>query len=177
MQFCESVIQFPSSCPKSHPCPPSSVLLDIFPIPSSLNLSIFFHHVSQLTLDDHSPIESPIPSCPYPRSPSSRHPSPAMNTRLATEADLDAMTWVLVGASPHDPVYPYRFPNLDGDEFAELCAQKCAEYLATSTVVVCEMPVGGDATRAQVVAFSAWDCPQPAPKVRSSGTFPSVAFF
>lgn len=100
-----------------------------------------------------------------------------MNIRLATEADLDAMTWVLVGASPHDPVYPYRFPNLDGDEFAELCAQKCAEYLATSTVVVCEMPVGGDATRAQVVAFSAWDCPQPAPKVRSSGTFPSVAFF
>lgn len=94
-----------------------------------------------------------------------------MNIRLATEADLDAMTWVLVGASPHDPVYPYRFPNLDGDEFAELCAQKCAEYLATSTVVVCEMPVGGDATRAQVVAFSAWDCPQPAPKVRSSGTF------
>lgn len=100
-----------------------------------------------------------------------------MSIRLATEADLDAMTWVLVGASPHDPVYPYRFPNLYGDEFAELCAQKCAEYLATSTVVVCEMPVGGDATRTQVVAFSAWDCPQPAPKVRSSGTFPSVSFF
>ncbi|KAK0739986.1 hypothetical protein B0T18DRAFT_352009, partial [Schizothecium vesticola] len=36
------------------------------------------------------------------------------------------------------------------------------------------MPVGGDAARTQVVAFSAWDCPQAAPKVRSSGTFFSV---
>jgi len=95
-----------------------------------------------------------------------------MNIRLATEADLTAMTWVLVGASPHDPVYPYRFPNLYGDEFAALCAQKCAEYLETSTVVVCEMPMDEDPARAHVVAFSAWDCPQ-APKLRQSAFEPS----
>lgn len=94
-----------------------------------------------------------------------------MMIRPATEADLSAMTWVLVGASPHDPVYPYRFPNLDGDDFAALCSQKCAEYLETSTVVVCEMPVDGDPTRTQVVAFSAWDCPQ-TPKRRSSAIEP-----
>ncbi|KAK1827037.1 putative N-acetyltransferase ycf52-like protein [Podospora conica] len=98
--------------------------------------------------------------------------TPTMNVRLATEADLDAMTWVLVGASPHDPVYPYRFPNLYGDEFAALCAQKCAEYLETSTVVVCEMPLEGHPTRTHVVAFSAWDCPQ-APRTRLSAVEPS----
>ncbi|KAK4455194.1 putative N-acetyltransferase ycf52-like protein [Podospora aff. communis PSN243] len=81
--------------------------------------------------------------------------------RIATVADLDAMTWVLVGASPMDPIYPYRFPdrNLYTDEFAELCRQKCAEYLATSTVVVCEMPIDQNPSRTQVVAFSVWDAP------------------
>ncbi|KAK1751186.1 acyl-CoA N-acyltransferase [Echria macrotheca] len=84
-----------------------------------------------------------------------------MFLRLATASDLDAMTWVLIGASPLDPVYPYRFPDrhLYADEFAELCRQKCAEYLATSTVVVCEMPVDSDPRRTQVVAFSSWDAP------------------
>lgn len=88
-----------------------------------------------------------------------------MTTRLATQADLEAMTWVLIGASALDPVYPYRFPDrhLYPGEFAALCRQKCAEYLETSTVVVCEMPVDrddGHGTRAaQVVAFSAWDMP------------------
>lgn len=88
-----------------------------------------------------------------------------MITRLATAADLGAMTWVLVAASPLDPVYPYRFPDLYGDEFAALCAQKCTEYLQTSTVVVHEMPVDGDTARTQVVAFSAWDCPQQRSKI------------
>ena len=84
-----------------------------------------------------------------------------MMIRLATASDLDAMTWVLVGASPMDPVYPYRFPDrhLYPDEFAALSRQKCAEYLATSTVVVCEMPADEDPARTQVVAFSAWDRP------------------
>ncbi|KAM7208165.1 putative N-acetyltransferase ycf52-like [Naviculisporaceae sp. PSN 640] len=64
-----------------------------------------------------------------------------MFVRLATLSDLDAMTWVLVGASPLDPIYPYRFPDrhLYPEEFMTLCRQKCREYLATSTVVVCEM--------------------------------------
>ncbi|KAK5658452.1 hypothetical protein OQA88_1841 [Cercophora sp. LCS_1] len=83
-----------------------------------------------------------------------------MKVRLATASDLGAMTWILIGASPLDPIYPYRFPDrhLYADEFAELCRQKCAEYLATSTVVVCEMadPMG----RSQVVAFSSWDTPR-----------------
>lgn len=83
-----------------------------------------------------------------------------MKVRLATASDLVAMTWVLIGASPLDPIYPYRFPNshLYADKFAELCRRKCIEYLETSTVVVCEMadPTG----RLQVVAFSAWDTPR-----------------
>lgn len=85
-----------------------------------------------------------------------------MAVRLATVSDLDAMTWVLVGASPLDPVYPYRFPDrhLYPDEFTALCRQKCAEYLATSTVVVCEMASRLDANDVRVVAFSAWDAPQ-----------------
>ena len=84
-----------------------------------------------------------------------------LTIRIATAADLRAMTWVLIGASPLDPVYPYRFPdrNLYVDEFAELCRQKCAEYLATSTVVVCEMPADHDPGRTQVIAFSSWDAP------------------
>ena len=86
-----------------------------------------------------------------------------MIVRLATEADLEAMTAVLVGASPLDPVYPYRFPDrhLYPDAFAALCRQKCAEYLETSTVVVCEMPTNPSTTTTttQVVAFSAWDMP------------------
>ncbi|KAK3312015.1 acyl-CoA N-acyltransferase [Apodospora peruviana] len=78
-----------------------------------------------------------------------------MFVRLATAADLDAITWVLVNASPLDPIYPYRFPDrhLYPAEFTALCRQKCREYLATSTVVVCEMDNVG------VVAFSAWDTP------------------
>ena len=93
-----------------------------------------------------------------------------MIIRLASEADLEAMTAVLVGASPLDPVYPYRFPDrhLYPAEFAALCRRKCAEYLETSTVVVCELPVdayGGSAT--QVVAFSAWDMPAAAQAPKS----------
>jgi len=83
-----------------------------------------------------------------------------MTVRIATAADLDPMTWVLIGASPDDPIYPYRFPgNLYTNEFAELCRQKCAEYLATSTVVVCEMPDDHSPGRTRVVAFSSWDAP------------------
>lgn len=106
-----------------------------------------------------------------------------MIVRLATQADLPAMTDVLIGASPLDPVYPYRFPDrhLYPDEFAALCQRKCAEYLETSTVVVCEMPVNAYTSTTQVVAFSAWDMPtaaQPPPPRRRSavGTFsPPVA--
>ncbi|KAL2197004.1 acyl-CoA N-acyltransferase [Corynascus similis CBS 632.67] len=97
-----------------------------------------------------------------------------MMIRLATQADLEAMTAVLVAASPLDPVYPYRFPDRDlyPAEFAALCRQKCAEYLETSTVVVCELPVNAYSTATEVVAFSVWDMPaaaQPAkPRRRSS---------
>ncbi|KAK3304746.1 acyl-CoA N-acyltransferase [Chaetomium strumarium] len=92
-----------------------------------------------------------------------------MMLRLATEADLEAMTAVLVWASPLDPVYPYRFPDreLYPDEFAALCRRKCAEYLETSTVVVCEMPVDPYRSETQVVAFSAWDMPSAAQPERS----------
>ncbi|KAH6621594.1 hypothetical protein B0J18DRAFT_399686 [Chaetomium sp. MPI-SDFR-AT-0129] len=108
-----------------------------------------------------------------------------MHIRLAHPADLEAMTAVLIGASPMDPVYPYRFPDrhLYPDEFAALCRRKCAEYLESSTVVVCEMAVDGEDTESEsegetghghghghtrgresgcpirVVAFSAWDLP------------------
>ena len=85
-----------------------------------------------------------------------------MIIRLAGEADLEAMTAVLIGASPLDPVYPYRFPDrhLYPDEFAALCRRKCAEYLESSTVVVCEMPTSHrHGAPTQVVAFSAWDMP------------------
>lgn len=83
-----------------------------------------------------------------------------MHLRLATSSDLAAMADVLIGASPMDPVYPYRFPDrhLYPAEFAELCRRKCAEYLETSTVVVCELPVPGGYL-SQVVAFAAWDMP------------------
>ncbi|KAK4141689.1 putative N-acetyltransferase ycf52-like protein [Dichotomopilus funicola] len=92
-----------------------------------------------------------------------------MHIRLAHPADLEAMTAVLIGASPMDPVYPYRFPDrhLYPDEFAALCRRKCAEYLESSTVVVCEMAVDREDTErsrrdgysTRVVAFSAWDLP------------------
>jgi hypothetical protein len=104
-----------------------------------------------------------------------------MNIRLASEADLEEMTAVLVGASPLDPVYPYRFPggHLYSNEFAALCRRKCAEYLENSTVVVCEMPTDDGSPTTQVVAFSAWDMPaaaQPPKSRRGSavGTFSDV---
>ena len=92
-----------------------------------------------------------------------------MTVRIATAADLVPMTWVLIGASPLDPIYPYRFPDsgLYTNEFAELCRQKCAEYLATSTVVVCEMADDQDPGRTRVVAFSSWD----APHIPTANTF------
>jgi hypothetical protein len=92
-----------------------------------------------------------------------------MMLRLATEADLEAMTAVLFWASPLDPVYPYRFPDreLYPAEFEALCRRKCAEYLETSTVVVCEMPVDPYRTETQVIAFSAWDMPSAAQPQRS----------
>jgi len=79
------------------------------------------------------------------------------------------MTWVLIGASPLDPIYPYRFPDsgLYTNEFAELCRQKCAEYLATSTVIVCEMADDQDPGRSRVVAFGSWD----APHIPTANTF------
>ncbi|KAL2128497.1 hypothetical protein VTI74DRAFT_9109 [Chaetomium olivicolor] len=93
-----------------------------------------------------------------------------MIIRLATEADLEAMTTVLIGASPLDPVYPYRFPDrhLYPDEFAALCRQKCAEYLESSTVVVCEMPISQYSGATQVVAFSVWEMPSTQSSRRTS---------
>ena len=103
-----------------------------------------------------------------------------MSIRLATDSDLEAMTRVLIGASPLDPVYPYRFPDrhLYPSEFSALCRQKCAEYLATSTVVVCEMPMMtsegshnlSNPPRAAVVAFAAWDTPDSRLRTQSGGT-------
>jgi hypothetical protein len=92
-----------------------------------------------------------------------------MIIRLATEADLEAMTAIVVEASPLDPIYPYRFPDrhLYPDEFAALCRQKCAEYLEGSTVVVCEMPADYYPSATQVVAFAAWDMPPAAQPARS----------
>ncbi|EAQ84191.1 hypothetical protein CHGG_10595 [Chaetomium globosum CBS 148.51] len=92
-----------------------------------------------------------------------------MIIRLASEADLEDMTAVLVGASPLDPVYPYRFPggHLYSDEFAALCRRKCAEYLENSTVVVCELPADDGSSSTQVVAFSAWDMPAAAQPLKS----------
>ncbi|AEO62089.1 hypothetical protein MYCTH_2313040 [Thermothelomyces thermophilus ATCC 42464] len=96
-----------------------------------------------------------------------------MIVRLGTWADLEAMTAVLIAASPLDPVYPYRFPDrhLYPAEFAAVCRQKCVEYLETSTVVVCELPVDAYGSASEVVAFSAWDLPlaaQPANAPRRS---------
>ncbi|KAL2173131.1 acyl-CoA N-acyltransferase [Thermothelomyces heterothallicus CBS 202.75] len=98
-----------------------------------------------------------------------------MIVRLGTWADLEAMTAVLIAASPLDPVYPYRFPDrhLYPAEFAAVCRQKCAEYLETSTVVVCELPVDAYGSASEVVAFSAWDLPpaaQPAKAARRSSS-------
>ncbi|KAK3293658.1 uncharacterized protein B0H64DRAFT_466274 [Chaetomium fimeti] len=99
-----------------------------------------------------------------------------MHIRLASKADLEDMTAVLVGASPLDPVYPYRFPgHLYSNEFAALCRRKCAEYLDTSTVVVCELPVVDGSPVMRVVAFSAWDMPaaaQPPKSRRGSAVEP-----
>ncbi|KAH6848082.1 hypothetical protein B0I37DRAFT_310697 [Chaetomium sp. MPI-CAGE-AT-0009] len=102
-----------------------------------------------------------------------------MNIRLASEADLEEMTAVLVGASPLDPVYPYRFPggHLYSNEFAALCRRKCAEYLESSTVVVCEMPTEDGSPTTCVVAFSAWDMPAAAqpPKSRRGSAVGTIS--
>ncbi|AEO71977.1 uncharacterized protein THITE_2124874 [Thermothielavioides terrestris NRRL 8126] len=94
-----------------------------------------------------------------------------MIIRQATEADLETMTMVLVGASPLDPPYPYRCPDgpdrhLFPDKLAALCRQKCAEYLESSTVVVCEMPTDAYGSATQIVASSAWALPSAAQPIR-----------
>ncbi|KAK4131652.1 acyl-CoA N-acyltransferase [Trichocladium antarcticum] len=93
-----------------------------------------------------------------------------MIIRPATPSDLDAMTWVLAGASSLDPASPDR--DLYASEFASLCQQQCAEHLATSTVVVCEMPNAptNPASPTRVVAFSAWDLPTPSLRTPSLRT-------
>lgn len=120
--------------------------------------SDFVEQVPSTAATHRTPITPPRP----PKKASAM----SMSVRLATASDLEAMTWVLVGASPLDPVYPYRFPDrhLYPAEFTELCRQKCREYLATSAVVVCEMapPHRNPSDKQQLrrlVAFSAWDVP------------------
>lgn len=103
------------------------------------------------------------------------------NIRLATFDDLDAMTTVLIGASPMDPIYPYRFPDRDlyPSKFSALCRSKCEEYLRTSTVVVCEMPEapsfpgsGQVGTDLRVVSFAAWDTPASQARFHAGGLEP-----
>ncbi|KAL2265844.1 hypothetical protein VTJ83DRAFT_6944 [Remersonia thermophila] len=100
-----------------------------------------------------------------------------MYVRLANKADLEALTAVLIDASPDDPVYPYRFPDrhLYPNEFAALCRSKCAEYLDTSTVAVCEMEYSSSSISSSsgrhptcIVAFAVFDMPFTPSRRRSS---------
>ncbi|KAK4223618.1 putative N-acetyltransferase ycf52-like protein [Podospora fimiseda] len=100
-----------------------------------------------------------------------------MFIRRATYNDLEAMSRVIIGASPLDPIYPYRFPDrhLYPDQFSALCREKCAEYLATSTVVVCEMPSISCPSTSVVVAFASWDTPDSRRQIRSGKIEPYPA--
>ncbi|KAK2070063.1 hypothetical protein P8C59_004596 [Phyllachora maydis] len=85
-----------------------------------------------------------------------------MSVRRAAPSDLEDMTWVLLGASPDDPVYAYRYPgrNQFPEDFALHCRLRCSEYLATSTVVVYEVRMGKSDDQTKVVAFGVWDPPR-----------------
>lgn len=83
-----------------------------------------------------------------------------------------------------DPIYPYRFPDrhLYPSVFYDLCRSKCEEYLATSTVVVCEMPAdrslaesGEVGTHMRVIAFAVWDSPASHARLHSGGLEPLSA--
>jgi hypothetical protein len=86
-----------------------------------------------------------------------------MLIRAATVSDLDALTWVLIGASRGDPAYAYRYPkrHLYPEDFDRHCRLKCIEYLTTCTVVVFESPSNSDPEKLRVVAFSVWEAPEP----------------
>lgn len=92
-----------------------------------------------------------------------------MNVRPGTLKDLNAMTDILIAASPDDPAYDYRFPdrNLYPTVFETVCRQKCREYLENHYVVVCEFSGYG------VVAFSVWDLPSKARAAASRRHRPS----
>ncbi|KAL1842471.1 hypothetical protein VTJ49DRAFT_5208 [Mycothermus thermophilus] len=110
-----------------------------------------------------------------------------MHLRLATKADLEALTAVLIGASPDDPVYSYHFPDrhLYPNEFADLCRRKCAEYLDTSTVTVCEMEYSSSSSTTTttgrragptcIVAFAVFDMPFTPSRRRSSVSASSLS--
>jgi hypothetical protein len=81
-----------------------------------------------------------------------------MSIRLATVADLDDLTWILMGATTDDPVYRYRFPYRDQypDDFAEYCQTKCREYLGMGILMVYECQSISELRVTKAVAFSLW---------------------
>lgn len=99
-----------------------------------------------------------------------------MSVRQATASDIDDLAWILVASADDDPCYPYRFPlkHEHAQAFKEHCRRKCAEYLASSTVIVYEVVHPRKHRDKKVVAFSVWEQPQTQrrPKSNRSQTWP-----
>ncbi|MCJ1399663.1 hypothetical protein MMC11_002865 [Xylographa trunciseda] len=86
-----------------------------------------------------------------------------MSIRLATESDLDAITWIDVAATPADPVFPYRFPYMHDypEDHLKYTRIRYGEYMATGngTILVFESPSLENPTVSKPVAFSIWVIP------------------
>lgn len=86
-----------------------------------------------------------------------------MSIRPATEADMDAITWISVAALPADPICPYRFPFMDKypDDHEKFTRLRYMEYLAAgdSAIMVFECPSLEDPNVNKAVAFSIWQLP------------------
>jgi hypothetical protein len=86
-----------------------------------------------------------------------------MSIRLATESDLDAITWISVDALPADPVSQYRFPYKKEypEDHKKYSRIRYAEFMedGDSAIMVFESPSLEDATINKPVAFSIWQLP------------------
>ena len=90
-----------------------------------------------------------------------------MSIRPAQLADLDAITWVSVAATPADPVCPYRYPFREQhpEDFERYSRIRLGEFLAEaatgSTVfMVYEAPSIEDPSIRKVISYAIWELPK-----------------
>jgi len=90
-----------------------------------------------------------------------------ISIRKATDSDLEALTWIGISAFPHEPQWPYRYPNATEypEEHIRYTRMRYSEWLLSSAaghcvIMVAEVPSRDDETQPMVISMSIWRIPQ-----------------